>query len=390
MPNNKFDFLLKPNVLLIVYTLIAVIASIQAIMIGTHIKDGHVFTDYNNYVIFKYSFSHLIQNKNLYTYYLDEQADLYKYSPTFAMFMGLFTKLPDMVGLSIWNCINAVSLFFSIRLLSLSERQKSLLLWFMLLELLTSMQNAQSNGLMAALMIAAFACMEQKKIFLAALWIALATFIKIYGCFAFLLFLFYPGRLKQIVYPAVIFLVLAILPLIFVSPANLLWQYQNWKILLATDKATSYGLSVMGWLHSWFGLNSGKDLISWIGLALLLLPLVRIKMYSSYMFRMLFLASVLIWVIIFNYKAESPTFIIAVAGVGLRHFVLGKSVFNNLIMLFVFLFTCMSPTDLFPAVVRNSFFVPYAIKAIPCIFVWFVTTYELLTLKPGGQLIDVK
>ena len=147
------SLLLNQWALLVVYAIFAIVASVQLVLVGPHIFEGHTYTDYNNYIIFKQSFSHLIQGDNIYRLYPNEQWDLYKYSPTFALFMGLLAHLPDMVGLSIWNLLNALTLFAAIQILPFKRNIQSLLLWFVLLELLTSMQNAQSNGLMAGLMI---------------------------------------------------------------------------------------------------------------------------------------------------------------------------------------------------------------------------------------------
>lgn len=45
---------------------------------------------YNNYVIFKMSFPHLVNNEDLYIVQPEEHWDLYKYTPTFAvLFRGL-------------------------------------------------------------------------------------------------------------------------------------------------------------------------------------------------------------------------------------------------------------------------------------------------------------
>ena len=379
------EILMLPATLWVVYLLFAVVAGIQAIMIGTHSADGFTYTDYNNYIIFRNSFTHLVQGKNLFTHYPAEYWDLYKYSPAFALFMVPFSVLPDWIGLPIWNMLNAGALLWGCSLLPFDKRAKVLIGWLLLLELLTSMQNAQSNGLMAGLIIGGYGCLRKDKTAIAALCFMLATFVKIYGCFGLLFFLFCPNKVKAGLYTALWGAILALVPLAITNPSTLWWQYQNWQIMLAADKAASYGLSVMGWLHSWFGLSGGKDIITLIGFALLLLPLARIKMYRDQAFQLLFLSSILIWIIIFNYKAESPTFIIAMAGIGIRHFVVRRSLWNNIFLATVFVLTCMSPTDLFPPYLRDHFFIPYTIKAIPCIVGWLLITYELMAYKPKAM-----
>ena len=49
--------------------------------------NGITYTHYNNYIIFKQSYFHLIENKDLYTLYPNEHWDYYKYSPTFSLLM---------------------------------------------------------------------------------------------------------------------------------------------------------------------------------------------------------------------------------------------------------------------------------------------------------------
>jgi hypothetical protein len=45
----------------------------------------------------------------------------------------------------------------------------------------------------------------------------------------------------------------------------------------------------------------------------------------------------------------------------------------------VFLFTVLSPTDLFPDALRKSLVEPYVLKAVPCIFIWVKIQVELIS-----------
>ena len=402
--------LFKPKTILVVYVALAIIASLQAILLGPHefhlpkvfpadIMNkpefmnqfiGKQLTEYNNYVIFKYSYFHLIHGTDLYGLYPAEHWDFYKYSPTFALFMGSMAYLPDVIGLSIWNILNAITVFFAIRMLPLTIRKQCLVLWFVALELLTCLQNSQSNGLMCGLIIAAYGCMEQRKVVLATLWLVLAMYIKVYGAVGFCVFLFYPDKIKFILYSILWTAVFAALPLL-VTPLNtLIWQYQNWAGLMVADAAAARGLSVAGWLYSWFGIENIKAAVTGIGLLLFLIPFVRFKMYSNEVFKVLILASMLIWVIIFNHKAESSTFIIAVAGVAIWYFVRPKATWRTVLFWTVFVFTSLSTTDIFPMYVRVHFIYIYKIKAVPCILAWCAVFIELMTLKASARIADNK
>src|SRR5258705_4451567 len=170
--------------------------------------------------------------------------------------------MPDFLGLLAWNSLNAFILFLALWKLPLSsDRAKLFMLAFILIELITSLQNSQSNGLVAGLIIAAFVLLENKKIALASLCIVLTAFIKLFGLGAFILFLFYPDKLKAMGYSICWILLLALLPLIVVKPSQLYFLYQHWITLLINDSSGSYGLSVAGWLHTWFHLDFSKNMI---------------------------------------------------------------------------------------------------------------------------------
>ncbi|HLK28147.1 MAG TPA: glycosyltransferase family 87 protein [Puia sp.] len=366
-----------------IYILFAVIASLQALHGGVHIPNVEgVFTGYNNYIISKYSFFHLINNKDLYIYYLNEHWDLYKYSPAFSLLFGMFAYLPDGVGLILWNAINALCLYAGVKMLSgLDDKKKTWILLFCLIELLGSMQNSQSNALVAGLIILSFGLAEKSKFFLSALCIAFSFYIKLYGAAAFALYLFYPNKLKLAAYSFFWMMVFAILPLAVISSSQLLFLYKSWWALLSNDQSASIGLSVMSILQTWFHSGISKNIVMISGLILFCLPFLRIAEYKSLKFRMLMLSSLLIWMVIFNHKAESPTYIIAIGGIAIWFFSQEFNKINLILLILTFIFTTLSVGDLFPSSFRESFIKPYAIKAVlPCL-IWLKITIELLTKK---------
>jgi hypothetical protein len=384
------DFLLKHSTLLWVYIIITTVASVHLVSLGqTHEFAGRMYTEYNNYLIFKNSFFHLIEGKDLYILYPDEQWDLYKYSPAFALCMGTVAWLPDIAGLTLWNLANALLLFYAIKMLPFRQRTMALMLWFVLLELLTSVQSAQSNAMMAGLMIAAYAWLQRGKPVWATLMLVAATFIKVYGAVGFCLFLFYPNKLKFLVWAAIWTLIFTFIPLVVTPPQVLIDQYVSWARMMTEDQALSYGFSLMGVLHTWFGLSSLKNVVSVLGMLLFFLPLLKVRLYRNDMFRILTMAHILVWVIIFNHKAESSTFIIAISGVALWYFANNKATWRMALLGFAFVLTCLSPTDLFPPVVRQQFLVPYFIKVVPCIVLWVVIVWQILTLRPASRIANI-
>ncbi|NIJ55709.1 glycosyltransferase family 87 protein [Dyadobacter arcticus] len=374
-------FLVNPRAILFVFFSIALFASLQSYFGGlkSFVEGGKLYTTYNNYIIFKLSFFHLIQDKDLYLPFLDEQGDFFKYSPTFALIFGILAVLPDVLGLSLWNIINAVVLFSSVYYLPRTDiRTKGLIFVFMLVELLTTVQNEQSNALMAGLMLFTFGFLERRKYWMASLCLVSTIFIKLFGIVGLALYLLYPNKLKLTYTTAFWAVIFTLLPLVVVDRDQFIFLYKSWASLLSDDQSFSAGLSVTRWLTTWFGWNINKTYVSVAGVFLFCLPLLRIKQYQNFVFRTLILSSILIWVVIFNHRAESATFIIAIGGVALWYYSQYPSKENYILLVLAFVFTTLSPTDLFPKFVRNEWMKPYVIKAVPCILIWVKITFDLL------------
>lgn len=384
MTDKLKPFIAQKKYILLIFVIFALAASIQSLVSGTKTygEGGPSYNRYNNYTIFEKSFYHLKNDQDLYILYPEEHWDLYKYTPTFAAVFGVIAIFPDWIGLNLWNLLNALVLCFAVYYLpKLDHYKKGLVLLIVLIELMTSMQNEQSNGLIAGLLIFTFGLLEHRKYALACLCIVFSAYIKLFGIVGFALFLFYPQKWKLILYTILWTIVLFLLPLLFVDIRQYEALFVSYYKMLSNDHSISLGFSVMGWLYTWFGISINKLIIVLMGVVTFLVPLVRFKMYQHYLFRLLSLCSVLLWVIIFNHKAESPTFIIAMSGVALWFIHSEKSTLNKVLFASAFVLTTLSPTDIFPRYLRNEFVVPYVLKAVPCIFIWFKIIYDMMVLK---------
>jgi len=387
--DTLYSFISNKKAIVLVFFVFTVAVSIQALLLSlkTQSESGVVY--YNNYQIFKNSFYHFIEHKDLYLAYPLEYWDLFKYSPTFSVLFGIFAIFPDWIGLTLWNLVNVFVLLFSVYYLpKLTSLQKGLILLVCLIELLTSLQNQQSNALIAGLLVFSFGSLERRNYLAATFYIAFSVFIKLFGLVAVILFLFYPKKWKLALYSLLWTIVLFAVPLLFTDFQHYIYLLTSWKNMLANDLSISYGYSVLGWLHSWFGLDDIKLLALFIGLIILLLPFLRIKQYSNPLFRYLTLSSILIWVVIFNHKAESPTYIIAMLGVAIWFIISRKSTLNIILFSFAFLLTSLSPTDIFPRSVLNEWVIPYSLKAVPCILIWLKITYKMLFLQNKEEMIS--
>jgi hypothetical protein len=379
--NGFIKTISNPKFIFVLFMVLVVFATLQSYLLTkpNPLPGEWPYTFYNNYVIFKQSFFHLIHQQDLYAPYRQEYWDLYKYSPVFALFFGVLSVLPDAIGLFLWNLLNAFILFIAIyKLPKIEVKYKSLILLTACIEVLTALQNSQSNGLIVGLLILAFCMLEKENYLLATLFISLTVFIKLFGLVACILFIFYPKKTRIALYMLGWCLLLLIIPGLFIGFDQLLFLYKSWINMLANDHSISNGYSIIGWLQTWFKIKPNKLLILVVGLVLLLLPLLKIKKHKDYSFRLTILASILIWIVIFNHRAESPTFVIAITGVAIWFYNQTPKKENIALLILAIIFTCLSPTDLFPKYIRQNFLEVYVIKAIPCILIWLKISYDLL------------
>ena len=375
--------LLDLRVLLAVYILAAIAATVAKLAPGEFAQNGFHYQPLQNFAIFRNSFYHLIHHQNLYAQSQIEQWDFYRYSPAFALLFAPFALLPYAIGAVLWNVCNAASLYFAVRSVPvLGDRQKALALWFMFLAMLNSIQNAQSNALVAALMIFAWTAQERDQPDRSALAIVLATFIKLFGVFALLPCLFARERRKLLGYAAALAALFAALPLLAISLSELRGQYEAWYATLRAFNQARLGISFMGFLKAWLHIDVPSNPV--VAIAAVVLIVFAILGRN----RPLITASVLIFATIFNYAAESPSYVIAVAGVALWYFSQPRSAINLTLLMATLLFAMLSSTDLFPRALRREFLDPYVIKALPCIAVWIKLQYDLLSKGPNANAAD--
>ncbi|SHJ15336.1 Protein of unknown function [Hymenobacter daecheongensis DSM 21074] len=363
--------LLNPRLVLGLYVVLTIVVSFQ------HYFKGQF--SYHNYRTFVDPFFLLLKGQTLYQPMPDNFNEIYKYSPAFALFMAPFAVLPDWLGLLLWNALNNVVFYTAARRLFPDVRRQLLFLLLCLIDMMTALHNSQANCLLVGLMLWTYINLENEKYSWAGLCVALAALIKIYGIGIGLIFLFYPQPIRN---GAVAFAWLALLaftPLLVVSWPNFRMIYQDW-LAVVRESATGIQLSLMGVLESWFGVApTAKGVVQAIGMLLLLAPLVWFRFWREADYRRLYVASILIFVVIFNQMAESPTFIIAVAGFMFWFIWYGRGTrLGWALFALVLIFTTLSATDLNPPALRHAYFDVYKLKAVPMILAWAVIQAQLL------------
>ena len=166
-------------------------------------------------------------------------------------------------------------------------------------------------------------------------------------------------------------LVLAALPLLVTPPSVLRMQYASWKAIQALDALTR-GFSVMEMVH----LVSRTEWPNWpiqlAGAVALVAPLLaRPARHGVWDFRRLYLCSVLLFCLIFNHKAESPTFVIGVAGAAIWFAALERRTrWEWVLFAVIVVFTILASSDVMPRVLQRELFDPYRLKVVPLIVLW--------------------
>jgi hypothetical protein len=380
-------FFLDPRVAFAAPLVLAVIAAVPQLLLTAHRPPATGYTHYNNFIIFRQAFVHLVGNVDLYLYFPGVQHDNFLYSPTFAALMAPFAPLPLAPALVLWDLLNAAVLVLGIRAIpGLDVRSKALFVWFILPEFIGASQHSQTNPAIVGLLLLTFWAAEAGKDWLAPLFLALATYVKIFPIAAGLLFLLYPRRVRLVLWTGFWMAALALVPLLFVSPSQLAWQYGNWWRLHTTNPVHvgGIGISAEGILRKWFGIDPPRGPFVAAAALVAMLPLLRVRDHARPEFRAAFLGLMLAWMIAFNHNAESPTFVIAMAGIALWYFSQRSTPLHKALLWLAFLLVSVSYSDLVPSGFRGRWIDAYALKGLPVVLVWMVGVAELVLGRGPG------
>ncbi|TAH25210.1 MAG: hypothetical protein EAZ07_07935, partial [Cytophagales bacterium] len=214
--------------------------------------------------------------------------------------------------------------------------------------------------------------------FWATLPIVLTAFIKIFGLIFCSFFFVYDNKKQFLIGILFWSLILFYAPALFSSIDFLHQSYKDWHYAVVVKAGIHYDISFIRFLKSVLLFNVNKYYILIGGALMFCFTYLRYHQFHQPVFKQLFLSSILIWMVIFSPSAESPTYIIAVTGTVIWFINSEQKNWQKLLMVFVFIITIMSPSDLFPAFIRKNYVVPYALKALPCAIVWLCTLYEML------------
>ena len=370
-------FFSNPRTLFGLWTLLAVVAGLTKIAPHRH----------NNFLIFRGVFWHTLQKLSLYDFYPKEYNDHNLYGPIFSLVIAPFAVVPDALGLLGWLVVLALGMYYAVRRLPLEEGRQIFLYWFCAHELLTALQMQQFNIAIAAIIVGSFAAIEKGREVTAAFLIVLGTFVKLYGVVGLAFFFFVKRKPRFILALIGWSVVCFVAPMLISSPEYVLGQYVEWYERLAAKNgentfALMQNISLLGMIRKISGSATYSDL--WVilpGLALFGLPYLRFSQYRHLAFRYGILSSVLLFVVLFSTGSESSTYIIPFAGIALWYVTSPwkRTGWDVALMVFAFVLSSLSPSDLFPRSLREAYVLPYALKALPPTLIWLRLSYELMT-----------
>ena len=324
----------------------------------------------NNFLIFRAASLHLLHGQDLYAAYPALHFDFYKYSPSFALLFLPWAVLPFALAMLLWNALNAGALYVALGTL-LSPRSATIARAIVFLDMLGSLQNVQSNALVAALIILTFVADEHGHVVLGTLGAGVGTIIKVFPLAGVSFAIFHPRKLRVAFALVLGMAALLLMPLLVTPPSTLLAQYASWRAIETKD-ALDRGFTVMQMVE--LVLRQGWP--NWPqqlgGTLLLVAPvLVRRERWSERSFRVTYLCSVLVFCVIFNHQSESPTFVIGVAGAAIWFATLDRPTrWEWALFLFVVVCTILASSEAMPRAIQRALFDTYHFKTVPCIVLW--------------------
>jgi hypothetical protein len=372
---------------LLIYLLSALAVAVQRTL----------FTPENNFLILRTSSLHLVTGQDLYAAYPAIHRDFFKYSPTFAFLWAPFAVLPPVPGYMLWAaaCVSALYAGITRALLPSQAVVALALSW---LAVFGDLQRSQSNALCAGLMILAWAGLERGNQWRPAMAIAAATFVKLFPIAAVALTVFHKRKVRFGVICALVLVAGVALPLLVTSPTTLAMQYKSWFRIESRDAIplARYGTGgadlyagLMGQFRVWWGVRWPNWPAQMAGVVILMVPLaLRRRWWDRRQFRVLFLASMLVFCVLFNHQAESPSYSIAIIGASIWYAVSERTWWRTALISACIVIVNVASTDLMPRTWYREWYVPYLVKTIPLIPLWIVMQLELLGVLQNRGVLE--
>ena len=347
----------------------------------------------NNWRVAHWSFYHLVAGLDLHAAYPEQYLDRFQYTPAFALLIAPFALPPMWLGLLLFNTFNIAVYYYAVRRL-LPDKLGLVALLLLYFEVVRTTQNTEINTLVTGLIVLAFLWLERGRLAFPAAATAIGFAIKICPLAAGALAIPYRWRWRFGAALAAALALVMLSPLLVTPAATLFHQYQSWLSLELYPNA-AYRTPPGGVLRidSFMALANLVIPGAWpnwpvqlAGTAVLLLPYwVRRAEWNDPGFRRAMLYLLLLYVVLFNHQAESPTFIIAMTGVVAWYLTGPRRRHHHVLMALAWILVSLFSVIL-PASVLNVCCRPYHYKTIPILLVWLVMLWELLAPRPRAEV----
>jgi len=269
---------------------------------------------------------------------------------------------------------------------------------------------SQFNVATVAMIVLTYSAIHRNKEVWAAFWIVLGTLVKIYGIVGLAFFFFIRSKWKFSLWMVFWTIVLIALPMPFFGADYVAGQYVEWFKSLAEKGQENIlsdfqNISLLGIIRKiGYACSAGLQsywsvymrqaqvdttnfwIATWSDLWILIpcfiysaLPWLRFKQYKSHSFQLMTVALVLMITNIFSTGAENSSYVISMVGVAIWYIAVPwkRSRLDLTLLIFCFILTSLSPTDLFPGYIRTYWIRAFALKSLPVVLIWAKLVWEM-------------
>jgi hypothetical protein len=244
-------------------------------------------------------------------------------------------------------------------------------------------------NLVAALIVLAFLALERGRPAAAAIAIAVGASVKLFPLAALSFAALHRGRARFAALLCAALAAAVALPLPVTGAGGLAAQYASWYRVELAD-ALQRGASAMWLLHRWGGVAWPSWPVQLAATALLVATAALLgRRPAGPQLRLRFLASVLVYTVLFNHQAERPSFVLALTGVAVWWSVAPRSALRSALAAASYaLVVPMNAAEAAPGLVPDGAD-PIALAVLPLALTWGAMQAELLgaalSRDPAGE-----